>query len=104
MIYDLTVVVRADIAQKDAQNTLTTLLEKEGFNVSDVSWWNKRELTYPIKKQTHGQYFFATITCSKTNPKSMFTKLNQHEQVLRSLLLVKEHKKENPKIQTETHK
>ncbi len=90
MNYDLVVIVRSGEDQEKAKQKISTLLEKEGFTVSEMSAWGKRKFAYPLKKQTEGLYFSTTIKSDKAKPAGLLAKLKLDETVLRTLVLKKE--------------
>lgn len=99
MQYELVVVIDSKQDAKEAEEKLTTLLEKEGFALSDASMWGMRKFAYPLKKQTEGLYFSTTITSDKAKPAGLLAKLKKDETVLRTLVLKKEEKRKDQKSQ-----
>lgn len=97
MKYDLVVVVDPQADAKETQDKLTTLLEKEGFTVSDMSYWGKKTLAYPIKKHTEAHYFSCVISANSANPANLSQRFKLDEKILRFLILIiKEEKKTKP--------
>ena|SRR3989338_5063382 len=90
MQYQLVVVVDPILAEKEAQDKITGLLEKEGYKVDDIKLWGKRTLAYPLKKKSTGVYFEFTITADKANPNNLYQKFQSDETILRHLVLRKE--------------
>lgn len=93
MQYDLVVVVDPKTEEKEAQQKITALLEKEGFLVSDVASWGKKKLAYPLHKQTEGIYLSYVLGGNDKNPSNLYAKFKLEEYVMRALVLKKVEKK-----------
>jgi len=52
--------------------------------------WGKKNLAYPIKKMTEGDYHFWEVALPESAPAEIDKKMRLEEQVLRYLLLRKE--------------
>lgn len=84
-LYELAVLVRkeADLESvKELLNGAEAKVEKENN-------WGKRDLAYPIGKDTSAFYYFLDVTIDPSKIKELKTKMNFDERVLRYLLLKK---------------
>lgn len=87
MNYQLVVVVDPKVEEKKAAETLTTLLQKEGFDISDVSWLGKKDLAYPIKKKQEGLFATFNISSDTATPNGLSAKFKLDDTILRVLVL-----------------
>lgn len=87
--YDLVLVLVPQADPKQAEAKFQKLLTSLGFSVAEVSWWGKKPLAYPIKKQLQGLYGKFELRCESVNPQTVYAKLKMDTQILRSLLLIK---------------
>jgi len=104
MKYDVVVVVDPSLEAQATQDRFTTLLEKEGFTVSEVVNLGKKRLAYPIKKKTEGLYFHFSLVGAGAAPKSIYTKFRLDDSILRTLILKKEEGKKKSKLRTQIPK
>lgn len=81
--YELTVLVRneADV------NTVKQLLESFEASVKKEEKWGKRDLAYPIGKDTSAFYFTYTLEIDGTRIEDFKQKMNFEEKVMRYLML-----------------
>ena len=86
MHYKLMVVVDPVAEEGETQQKLTTLLNKEGFVVSEVVPLGKKALAYPIAKINDGLYFSFRLE-GKVDPKNFSAKFQQEASVIRTLVL-----------------
>lgn len=90
MNYDLVVIVRSGEDQEKAKQKISTLLEKEGFHISEFETWGKKTLAYPIKKEKEGVYYSMIISADNAKPQQIYSRFRMEEAILRSLVLKKE--------------
>ena len=55
--------------------------------------WGKRELAYPIKKQSHGHYSLVTFKGNPNTPQAIKSKINLDEAILRYMVVRTEEEK-----------
>jgi small subunit ribosomal protein S6 len=81
--YELTVIVRneGDI------EVVKKLLESYEGKIIEEKKWGKRELAYPIKKETSAFYFTYQLEVGGSNISDFKKKLNFDDKVLRYLML-----------------
>ncbi len=94
MKYELVVIVDPKTEEKQAQAQLSTLLEKEGFTVSELKFWGKKRLAYPINKQTDGFYVSIMIT-GNSKPQQILDRFKLEEMVLRALIIKQKERGKN---------
>ena len=81
--YELTVMVRNE---GDIEN-VKTLLETYKGKITEEKKWGKRELAYPIKKETSAYYFTYQLEVGGSEISDFKKKMNFDDKVLRYLLL-----------------
>jgi small subunit ribosomal protein S6 len=81
--YELTVMVRNE---GDVENVKKLLDTYEG-KITEEKKWGKRELAYPIKKETSAFYFTYQMEVDRSNIFDFKKKLNFDEKILRYLML-----------------
>ena len=92
-LYELTLVVSPDITS-EKQKSLITKIKKiitglEGKVVKEEDW-GKKELSYPIKKQTTGCFFYWEIELPEKTVADFDNKIKTEEEIIRYLLVRKE--------------
>lgn len=88
--YLLTLVLKADLEEKERKILLDGLVKKlvgEDGKVSKEDLWGVRELSYPIKKQTKGFYAHYEISADPKGAKGLDKTLKLEEDVLRYLIV-----------------
>lgn len=94
MKYELVCILKEEISQKDSEDKIKNLLEKDGYGSADYLWWGKKTLAYEIKKQKTANYLSCTVVSKENkNPNSLIMKFKQDDTILRVLLLKKEEEK-----------
>lgn len=99
-IYELVLVLPASVGEKDVEKMGSDLLEKNGAKKISYSFWGKKDLTYPIKKNVSGMYGFWEVDMEPAVAIELSNKLRLNEGLLRYLLvskIVKEEKESKPK-------
>lgn len=94
--YELTCVVPADSKDKEILGRLEKEIKEAGGKVDKTSEWGKRELAYPIKKQTEGVYYFMEVSLPADKTVEINRMLVTSDAILRHLI-VKKSKVQNPK-------
>ncbi len=94
MQYEMVVVVKPDTNEQSYQEKLTTLLEKEGFTVSNVSWWGKKPLAYPINKLMEGSIASFYLDTTGKNPNVLYAKLKLESEIVRILVVKQKEEKQ----------
>ncbi len=91
--YQLVIVFQPKTSQKDREMTfakVTEMVEKLGAKVALTTDLGTRELAYPIKKCTKGEFWQLDIEAEKTfNNNEINLFLNREPQVIRYLVLKK---------------
>jgi small subunit ribosomal protein S6 len=81
--YELTLLLE----KEDDVKTIKTLIQSLEGKISQENKWGKKNLAYPIKKQTNAYFFHWILEMPIKNVTEMRKKLNFNEQILRYLLL-----------------
>jgi len=89
--YELILVLKADLKEEDKEKLLKKLKKwlAKGKILSQTSW-GKKELAYPIKKQTTAEYLFLEMEVIPEKGGEIEKKLRLEESVLRHLLVRKD--------------
>lgn len=88
--YELVFIVSPEVADDDVSNTVNKVSEmigKAGGNVTEVSQWGKKKMTYPIKRFTEGNYVLAKVELKPSSIKEVDSSLRMSGDVLRHLLV-----------------
>ncbi len=91
--YELVVVTGADGSDTDRQNQINEikkLISEDKSEVENTQDWGKKELAYPIQKQSHGHYSLITFKGKPTTPQVIKSKLNLNEAILRYMVVRKD--------------
>ena len=91
--YELVVVTGADgsdTARKNQIDEIKKLISEDKSEVKDVQDWGKKELAYPIQKQSYGYYSLITFKGNPNTPQTIKSKLNLNEKILRYMVVRKE--------------
>ncbi len=94
--YEMVVVTGADGSDADRKNQIDEIkkiIEAEKSEIVDVNDWGKRELAYPIKKQSHGHYSLVTFKGNPNTPQAIKSKINLDEAILRYMVVRTEEEK-----------
>lgn len=105
MDYNLFVLFNPSQDPASLEAKLKKHAEKSGFAMQDITIIGKKNLTFPIKKQTAGFYATATIVMSDKKPGELLKSFKLDESILRSLVLKKEEVKgESSKLKDQSSK
>ncbi len=91
--YNLTFILASSLAKEEQDKQIAKLkkmFEDAGGKVGQLDEWGKRELTFPIKKQTEGLFFNLNLELEGKEAKEAENKLKLEEKILRHLLIRKE--------------
>lgn len=88
--YELTLVLPPELTE-EKQNEILERVKKQvqeaKGKISNTDKWGKRELAYPIKKQSSGVYFFVELELPGENVGPVNRLLETNEEILRHLLV-----------------
>lgn len=93
--YELTLVISPELASEDQKKLLAKIqkiIEELKGKPGKLVEWGKKELAYPIKKQTSGYYFFLETQLPEKAPVHLNQKFKLEEAVMRYLLVKGENK------------
>jgi len=88
--YLLTLVLKADLEEKERKTLLDSMVKKlvgEDGKIEKEDLWGSKDLAYPIKKQTKGFYAHYEISADPKNAKGLDKTLKVEEDILRYLLV-----------------
>ena len=88
--YYLTLVLKADLEEKDRKALLSNVVKKligEEGKVEKENLWGSKDLAYPIKRQTKGFVAHFEISADPKNAKGIDKTLKVEEDILRYLLV-----------------
>ena len=72
------------------ETKVSTILEKDGASIDDMTRLGKLKFAYPIKKQRHGHYVLVRFTTEAINLRKIEEHLKITEEVLRHLIVAAE--------------
>jgi small subunit ribosomal protein S6 len=99
--YELVVITKGDLddtGHKKQVDEIRKSIEAEKGEALNVDEWGRKELAYPIKKQTHGHYALLTFSADPKTPNNLTKKLRLMEDLLRYMVV----RKEDGKAKTQT--
>ena len=70
---------------------MSKLIEKCGGRVKQTDFWGKKRLAYEIQDFAEGEYVLLTFKASKTAVKELDRVMRITEEVLRHMIIKKEH-------------
>lgn len=88
--YELTVILDPEIAEEDvpqAMDKLTTLIAKNGGDITETNHWGRRKLSYPIGRHGEGNYVLMKLGLEPEKTSDLESNLNLAEEYLRHLLI-----------------
>ncbi len=92
--YEFTVVFRSDMDEQVRDELVNRVIEMiplpEGSEDPKVNRWGRRQLAYPINKQTEGYYVFVETAMVPEDIAEMERNLTYLEEVLRYLVVRKD--------------
>lgn len=91
--YELTVVLDGKVTpakKKAARESIEKMVQLFKGKVGTVEEWGEKTLAYKIKNSTSGNFVFFPLELEPGEAKSLTTKLNQEDSVVRFLLIRKE--------------
>lgn len=88
--YELVLIVSPEVTDEEMPDFLAKLSEligKTGGSVDEVSQWGRKQLAYPIKRSTEGNYVLAKLQLKPTSIKDIEANLRLSGKILRHLLV-----------------
>jgi small subunit ribosomal protein S6 len=85
-IYEMMYIATPETSEEDItklNDTITTLVEKEGGTVAVMEGWGRRRLAYPINKKTEGFYVLLEIEGSGQEIAELERRFRINDAVLR---------------------
>ncbi|HXF84673.1 MAG TPA: 30S ribosomal protein S6 [Anaerolineales bacterium] len=87
--YELICIIQPDLdetAFKGVMDRIQGWITESGGSVDKVEVWGRRQLAYPIRKQTEGQYVLMNITLDPRATAELERNIRYLETVLRHML------------------
>jgi small subunit ribosomal protein S6 len=88
--YELVLIISPDVTDEEMPEFMTKLSElvnKVGGTVGEVNQWGKRQLAYPIKRATEGNYVLTKLNLKPTTTKELEANFRLSGKILRHLLI-----------------
>jgi small subunit ribosomal protein S6 len=88
--YELVLIVSPEVTDEEMPDfiaKLGELINKVGGSVDEVNQWGKRQLAYPIKRFTEGNYVLSKIKLKPTVTKDIEANFRLSGKILRHLLI-----------------
>ena len=88
--YELVLIVSPEVTDEEMPDfiaKLGELINKVGGSVDEVNQWGKRQLAYPIKRSTEGNYVLSKLKLKPTVTKDLETNFRLSGKILRHLLI-----------------
>ena len=91
--YELTLVLDPEVAEEEVPATVDGVSEYivgKGGEVSEVNYWGRRKLAYPIKKLMEGNYVLVHFQLEPEGVVELASSLRRMSGILRYLVVKKE--------------
>ncbi len=88
--YELVLIVSPEVTDEEMPDfiaKLSELISKNGGSVDEVNQWGRKQLAYPIKRSTEGNYVLTKLTLKPTSTKELEANLRLSGKILRHLLV-----------------
>lgn len=88
--YELVLIVSPEVTDEEMPDfiaKLGELINKVGGSVDEVNQWGKRQLAYPIKRATEGNYVLSKLKLKPTVTKDLEANFRLSGKILRHLLI-----------------
>jgi small subunit ribosomal protein S6 len=88
--YELVLIVNPEVTDEEMPDfiaKLGELINKVGGSVDEVNQWGKRQLAYPIKRSTEGNYVLSKLKLKPTVTKDLEANFRLSGKILRHLLI-----------------
>jgi small subunit ribosomal protein S6 len=88
--YELVLIVSPEVTDEEMPDfiaKLGELINKVGGSVDEVNQWGKRQLAYPIKRSTEGNYVLSKLKLKPTVTKDIEANFRLSSKILRHLLI-----------------
>lgn len=88
--YELVLIVSPEVTDEEMPDFITKLgelINKVGGSVDEVNQWGKRQLAYPIKRFTEGNYVLSKLKLKPTVTKDLEANFRLSGKILRHLLI-----------------
>ncbi|MDD7907908.1 30S ribosomal protein S6 [Metamycoplasma hyosynoviae] len=82
--YEIFILTKSDMPEENLKKILTTTLKLSDIKLEKLE---RTELSYPIKKQTHGNYYLTLVKIGSEHISELVRKLNINKQILRYLVI-----------------
>jgi len=88
--YELVLIVNPEVTDEEMPDfiaKLSELISKNGGSVDEVNQWGRKQLAYPIKRSTEGNYVLTKLTLRPTSTKDIEANFRLSGKILRHLLV-----------------
>jgi small subunit ribosomal protein S6 len=88
--YESMIILKPQLNQDEVtkeNEKVVAVITDNGGELIKTDVWGKRQLAYPIKKQSEGHYFINYFRMESTNLKSLNRLYNINENVLRFIII-----------------
>jgi len=88
--YELVLIVNPEVTDEEMPDfiaKLSELISKNGGSVDEVNQWGRKQLAYPIKRSTEGNYVLTKLTLKPTSTKDIEANFRLSGKILRHLLV-----------------
>lgn len=88
--YELVLIVSPEVTDEEMPDFITKMSElvsKTGGSVDEVNQWGRKQLAYPIKRFTEGNYVLAKLKLNPASIKDLEANFRLSGKILRHLLV-----------------
>jgi len=97
--YELTFIVKGEITEEKAAeiaDKIQKAIEREGGQILESQNFGKRQLAYPIQRQTTGSYFTLLYNLSPQKTPLLLSEIKLEPHIIRHLIISLKKEKINP--------
>jgi len=88
--YELVLIVSPEVTDEEMPDFITKLgelISKNGGSVDEVNQWGRKQLSYPIKRSTEGNYLLTKLKLKPASTKGLEANFRLSGKILRHLLI-----------------
>jgi small subunit ribosomal protein S6 len=88
--YELVLIVSPEVTDEEMPEFITKLgelISKNGGSVDEVNQWGRKQLSYPIKRSTEGNYLLTKLKLKPASTKELEANFRLSGKILRHLLI-----------------
>jgi len=88
--YELVLIISPEVTDEEMPDFITKLSDliiKNGGSVDEINQWGRKQLCYPIKRSTEGNYVLTKLKLKPASTKELEANFRLSGKILRHLLI-----------------